>query len=216
MKALKGISCIFAFLAAILVLVAILVAAGVGGNSSGFLDLSNVVAITILGVAFACSVVAAITSLIYKLEFDEGGCTMKKRLLYLILPIITLVLEILPYGAVCNFMRPSTTEGVPAGQFRELYSYFDLTPFGYANFAPLITAIITCIVLLLVAIYCLTGNKKWALKVKNILYVCAAFSLGPLVLGINFFSVVGALITASLMAELLLIHFTIKKPVEQT
>lgn len=185
-------------------------------KDGGFLDLSNVVAITILGVAFACSVVAAITSLIYKLEFDEGGCTMKKRWIYLILPIITLVLEILPYGAVCNFMRPSTTEGVPAGRFRELYSYFDLTPFGYANFAPLITAIITCIVLLLVAIYCLTGNKKWVLKAKNILYVCAAFSLGQLVLGINFFSVVGALITASLMAELFLIHFTIKKPVEQT
>ena len=31
---------------------------------------------------------------------------MKKRWLYLILPLVTLVLEILPYGAVCNFANP--------------------------------------------------------------------------------------------------------------
>ncbi|MBQ8620733.1 MAG: hypothetical protein IJ422_00280 [Oscillospiraceae bacterium] len=78
---------------------------------------------------------------------------MKKRLLYLILPIVTLILEILPYSAVLNFMRPAATEGVPPGQFRELYSYFDMTPFGYANFAPLFTGIITCIILLLLVIY---------------------------------------------------------------
>ena len=68
MKALKITSRIFAVIAAILVLVAVLVAAGVAGSSGGFLDLSNVVAITILGIAFACSVVAAVTSLIYKLK----------------------------------------------------------------------------------------------------------------------------------------------------
>ena len=80
---------------------------------------------------------------------------MKKRLVYLILPIITLILEILPYGAVCNFMRPSA-DGTSVGHFRELYSYFDLMPFGYANFAPLFTGIITCIILLLLVIYCIT------------------------------------------------------------
>ena len=55
---------------------------------------------------------------------------MKKRLLYLILPLVTVILELLPYGAVCNFMNP---EGDP---WRETFSYFSLTPFGYANFAP--------------------------------------------------------------------------------
>lgn len=130
---------------------------------------------------------------------------MKKRWLYLILPLVTLVLEILPYGAVCNFANP---EGDP---WRKTFSYFDLTPFGYANFAPLITAIITCIVFLLVVIYCITGNPKWALKARNILFVCAVFSLGPLVLGVRFFSIVGALITVSLIAELLVIQFTLRK-----
>ena len=130
---------------------------------------------------------------------------MKKRLLYVLLPIVTLILEILPYGAVCNFANP---EGEP---FRKTFSYFDLTPFGYANFAPLITAIITCIVFLLIVIFCITGNPKWACKARNILCVCAAFSLGPLVLGVRFFSIVGALITVSLVAELLVIQFTLRK-----
>ncbi len=129
---------------------------------------------------------------------------MKKRLLYLILPVITLILELLPYGAVCNFANP---EGEP---FRRTYSYFDLVPFGYANFAPLITAIITCIVLVLLVVYCVTGKKKFAIISKNILCVCVVFSLGPLVFGIRFFSVVGAFITISLIAQLISLHFTIK------
>lgn len=66
MKVLKITSRIFAILAAILVIVALLVAAGMAGSSGGFLDLSNVIAIAVLGIAFACSVVTAITSVVYK------------------------------------------------------------------------------------------------------------------------------------------------------
>lgn len=68
MKALKITSRISAVLAVIFVLIAILVAAGVLGSSSGFLDLSNMAAIVILGIALVCSIVAAVTSLIYKLK----------------------------------------------------------------------------------------------------------------------------------------------------
>ena len=135
---------------------------------------------------------------------------MKKRLLCLVLPIITLILEILPYGAVCNFMRPPSevNPDAPIGHFRELYSYFDLTPFGYANFAPLITAIITCIVLLILVIYCFTGKVKLARTAKNILCVGAVISFGPLLLGLRFLSVVGVLISISLIAECIILrHF---------
>lgn len=131
---------------------------------------------------------------------------MKKRLLYLILPIVTLILEIIPYGAVCNFARPANDGSI--GHFRELYSYFDLMPFGYANFAPLITAILSCFVLLLVVIYCITGKMRVMPLVKNTLPICIAISLCPLLYGIRFFSLVGALITISLLGELILIlHF---------
>lgn len=130
---------------------------------------------------------------------------MKKRLMYLILPIITLILEILPYGAVCNFANP---EGDP---WRQTYSYFNLIPFGYANFAPVLTAIITCIILVLLVIYCITAKYRLAIAMRNALCVCAVVSVCPLTMGINYFSFVGALITISLIAEMLLIHFTVKE-----
>ena len=130
---------------------------------------------------------------------------MKKRFFCLILPIITFILELLPYGAVCNFANP---EGKP---WRKTFSYFDPVPFGYANFAPLITAVITCIILVVLVIYCITGKQRLAITVRNILCVCTAFSLGPLVFGIHYFSVVGALITVSLLGELLLLQLAFKK-----
>lgn len=133
---------------------------------------------------------------------------MKKRFLYLLLPIITLILEILPYGAVCVF-APSPTERV-----KETFSYFDLTPFGYANFAPFLTAIITCLIFVLLLVFCIKGNVRTAIKAKNILYVAVIMSLGPLVFGIAYFSLVAGLITLSLVAELLFLQFTIKNPIE--
>ena len=134
---------------------------------------------------------------------------MKKRFLYLLLPIITLVLEILPYGAVLNFMLPAV-DGSPAGHFKELYSYFDLMPFGYANYAPFLTAITTCVILILLLVYLFSGKFRIIKITKVLLCVGVVLSLCPLFYGINFFSVVGALITVSMIAELLFIHFTIK------
>ena len=130
---------------------------------------------------------------------------MKKRVLYLVLPIITLILEVLPYGAVCIFASS------PTDRIRETFSYFDLTPFGYANFAPFLTALITCLIFILLLIYWLKGNVVFAIKAKNILYVATVMSLGPLVFGLSYFSVVGALITTCLIAELLLLQLRISK-----
>ena len=133
---------------------------------------------------------------------------MKKRFLYLVLPIISLILEVLPYGAVCIFASS------PTDRIRETFSYFDLTPFGYANFAPFLTALITCLIFVLLFIYLLKGNTVFAIKAKDILYVALVMSLGPLVFGIAYFSVVGGLITSSLLAELLFLQFTIKQTAE--
>lgn len=135
---------------------------------------------------------------------------MKKRLLYLILPIVTLILEIIPYSAVCNFARPANDGSI--GHFRELYSYLDLIPFGYANFAPMITGILSCFVLLLIVIYCITGRKRVLSLVKNTLSICVLVSLCPLLFGLRFFSIVGTLITISLLGELLLILRLTKTP----
>lgn len=133
---------------------------------------------------------------------------MKNRFLYLILPIVTLILEILPYGAVCIF-APSPTDRV-----RETFSYFNPTPFGYANFAPLLTAVISCLIFVLLMIYCIRGNVRTAIIARNISYAAVVMSLCPLVFGIAYFSLTGGLITLSLIAELLLLQITIKKPTE--
>ena len=134
---------------------------------------------------------------------------MKKRSIYLILPVITLILEILPYGAVCNFARPASDGSI--GYFRQLYSYFDIVPFGYANFAPLITAILTCFVLLLAIIYCITGKIGVLKMLRNSLVISLLVSLCPLLYGIRFFSFVGAMISASLLAQLFLVQSYIIK-----
>ena len=130
---------------------------------------------------------------------------MIKRVLYLLLPVITLVLEILPYGAVCIFATS------PTEKIKETFSYFDLIPFGYANFAPLLTAIITCLIFVLLLIFCIKGNVRMAVKAKNMLYVAIVMSLGPLLFGIEYFSLIAGLITLSLVGELLLLQCTIKR-----
>lgn len=121
---------------------------------------------------------------------------MKKRLLCLLLPLITLILELLPYGAVCNFANP---EGDP---WRVTFSYFDPTPFGYANVTPLITAVLTCVILLLLVWYAVTGNLRVGYAARSTTLVTALVSLCPVpMFGISYFSIVGALISLTLLAE---------------
>ena len=55
-------------------------------------------------------------------------------------------------------------------------------------------------------IYCFTGKEKLARTAKNILCVGAVISFGPLVLGPHFLSVVGVLISLSLIAEFIVLH----------
>ncbi len=122
---------------------------------------------------------------------------MKKNLFVLCTAIIALILEILPYGAVCNFANP---EGKA---WRHTYSYFDLTPFGYANFAPFIVALLTCalIVMIVVSIVIKKPMKKPILTVSVIAVV---LSLAPLLYGIRHFSLVGAFISLALLATSLI------------
>ena len=79
-----------------------------------------------------------------------------KKVCLAVLPALTIVLELLPLGAVCIFAT-SPTERV-----KETFSYFSLTPFGYANFAPLITATLTVAIFLL----SLFSLKKWCCTIK--------------------------------------------------
>ena len=128
----------------------------------------------------------------------------KTKIISLILIIAVLVLEILPYGAVCNFI------GDPEANItiRHTYSYFDLTPYGYANFGPFLTAILSCILTILIVV---PGSDKVNLNkpIAIISAIAVITSLMPLLYGLNFYSFVGALITL-LLSSIAIIHFRLK------
>lgn len=112
-----------------------------------------------------------------------------KKTLFVILPLIALVLELHPNGVVLNFANP---EGEP---WRRTYSYFSLTPFGYANFGPFITAILTCVLLVLAVIYLFKPHKGLNTAILNVSGFAAAASLMPLMFGTDYITVIGVVIT---------------------
>ena len=85
---------------------------------------------------------------------------------------------------------------------KETFSYFSLTPFGYANFAPLITATLTVAIFLL-SLFSL--KKKGVLKALFVLSIIkVVISLLPLMYGLNYYTLVGAFITVTLVIESIL------------
>ena len=118
---------------------------------------------------------------------------MKKKIIVLCILLCTLVLEILPYGAVCNFWNP---EGPP---HRVTYSYFSMIPYGYAHFSPLLTAILTCVLLLIVLIS-IIFKKAIGKKTAILAGIASLISLCPMLYGLDDYSIVGALISLCLIA----------------
>lgn len=114
-------------------------------------------------------------------------------LLRLFILFAALIFEILPYGAVCVFATPEE-------RIVRYFSYFSLIPYGYANFAPLICAILTCVllVLALAALFC--ENEGIERGVCWLSLTAAVISLAPLLFGIEFFSVIGGVISVLLFA----------------
>ena len=119
--------------------------------------------------------------------------------------IVILVLELLPYGAVLHFGNP---EGEP---LRETFSYFDLTPYGYANFGPFITAILTCVLLVLSIINLFVDNDKIKTTIKIVSLIALVASLAPLI--VNSYSVIGGVISFLL---LVIVVIPIKKDVNDS
>ncbi|MCD8086822.1 MAG: hypothetical protein LUF28_11040 [Clostridiales bacterium] len=126
---------------------------------------------------------------------------MKDRKLWLILlPAAAVLLELLPYGAVLNFGVQAADGSIETIQ--RTYSYFSLTPFGYALFGPLLTAILSCLLVAVGVLYLWRGKGKSALKVLSVIAVL--LSLSPLLYGVNYFSALGAVISVLLLAEAVL------------
>lgn len=96
------------------------------------------------------------------LQFWKKGPSPKvAQLLAVVAILAALVLQALPYSAVLVFKGPDYYK-------RNLYSCFDLTPWGYANFAPGLSALLTVAVLIMLAIT-LLGKKD---HLRNSVFVC--------------------------------------------
>ena len=121
----------------------------------------------------------------------------KHRLMILLLSAATIILEALPFGAVCNFAGPD-------GAVRKTYAYFSLIPFGYANFGPFITAVLSVLLLIPAIISFFTSSAKVRTASSLLAAAGVVFSLLPLMFGIHYFSAVGAAISALLLAQLII------------
>ena len=122
----------------------------------------------------------------------------KSKIVMLIILIMTVVLEILPYGAICNFANPD------GNSVRKTYSYFDLTPFGYANFGPFITAILTCFLVVMCIVCIIKNSNKLPNAISVLSGVSVITSLLPLMYGVSYMSVIGVIISLLLLSLFLI------------
>ena len=121
----------------------------------------------------------------------------KMRIAGIICTAVTVVLEFLPWGAVCVF---AGAPGSPEGHIRETYSYFDPLPFGYANFGPLMTAVLSCVLLGLWVVGAVFEARRGYFRFVTVVGMTAAMTSGlPLLMGIDFCSVIGGAISVLLL-----------------
>ena len=120
----------------------------------------------------------------------------KKNMIILAVLLVIFVLEILPYGAVLNFADDGDKV------LKQTYSYFDLIPYGYANFGPFITAILTCVLILMNVVNLFIGGKKMQSAIKILMCAALITSLFPLM--ISSYSVLGGIISGLLFVAFLI------------
>ena len=117
-----------------------------------------------------------------------------KRIALWVLPLTALIFELLPSGVVLRFANP---EGEP---WVRTYCHFDLTPFGYANFGPLIAAVLTCMLLLLVVIYLIKPRKGLNTAIMNVSGFAAVAAFAPVMFGLEYLTVIGFVVGLLLAA----------------
>lgn len=113
---------------------------------------------------------------------------MKKhfRLLYLFLAVITLVLEIIPFG-IHMFFRPEPNRRVDA-----YYSFFSIAPVGYGIISGFIIGLLTIIIVLL-SLFSLKKEKRKKYTGCCILSGIAVlfFFFGIFLYGIDVYTILG-------------------------
>lgn len=124
-----------------------------------------------------------------------------QELLLIVLPIATILLELLPYGVALNFGLPSETGEI--SWFRETYSYFSLMPYGYGVFGPLIAAVLTCFAAVTAVLFVFL-KRNWEKLIAVFCTVAAFAAASPLLMGAEYFTVLSVLIALLLVTEVIL------------
>ena len=132
---------------------------------------------------------------------------MKKiRFLLPICPLAAVILELLPYGVVLRFGQP---DGEP---IRQTFSYFSLIPYGYATFSPLITAVMSSMLLILALAAVIRPRAKRLRANGNLASSAAVLSIAPWVMrGSAYFTAIGGLVTLLLALHTVLIIVLLRK-----
>ncbi len=132
---------------------------------------------------------------------------IRLKIISLITLLSILVLEVLPYGVALNFATPDE-------KIRETFSYFSLTPFGYANFFPLLTGLLTIFITLLSLIDLLKKVSRPWLKKTILIGISIALILSVLpglVFGSEYMTPVSFVISSLFLFLLALQVFISKK-----
>lgn len=118
--------------------------------------------------------------------------------------IAAVVIQILPLGAVLRFGVVSP-DGVISFSF-ENYSYFDMTPFGYAMFNYMICAVLTSIAALLSLMKVITLSRRQT-PVTVLSAIALVMSLIPYIFGVfNIFTIIVSVLIAAVLALSVTMH----------
>ena len=106
----------------------------------------------------------------------KGVLRMKKLYQWIILTLslTAIVLECLPNGVEMHFMA-APYEDVP--YYVTMASYYSLLPFGYANFAPLLTFICTVLLVLCAVFWLIRNTQKTKICVLSVSWIATVLSV---------------------------------------
>lgn len=93
---------------------------------------------------------------------------MVKKCISICCMLIAIILMATPYGIAMTF-APSPTELVT-----RYFSYFSLMPFGYGNWFPIITALLSIVVVFLLLVGIRKANTGKAVRVCLVLCIIAS------------------------------------------
>ena len=118
--------------------------------------------------------------------------------------VAAVVIQILPLGAVLRF-GITAQDGTVSFSF-ENYSYFDITPFGYAMFNYMICAVFTAIASLLSIVRTVTKIRRQT-PVTVLSAIALAMSLIPYIFGAyNIFTIIVSVLLAAVVALSVTMH----------